>query len=186
MPDGLPGAQGEAPPRQKGRPSESTCRVPREVHTRGVRLVRYTLNTGKTVLAPRSGISRATIKAFDRLIESGPLPGCDGFRVAVDHGFGSAAIVVSNAQSPIMACGLAWTAIGEQEAWPWISGIYRLISNRVPRQPGPPREPQKPWVLPWLAVIDLDRNDAALFGDFLRCLAWAILEWVAEDGVSPG
>lgn len=122
------------------------------------------------------------MKAFDRLVEGGPLPGCAPFRVVVDHGYDSAAIVVKRGEEPIIACALAWSATGAEDAWSWIGGIYGMIADRLPRPPGPAKEARRPAVLPWLAVMNLSREDAGLFRDFVRCLAWRILGWrILED-----
>ena len=145
-------------------------------------MTHYTLNTGHAVVSPRSGVSREAIEALQPLADhGGAIPGCAPFRVAIDHGAGSAVFTIWRGAEPIVTSALAWTAEGEAEAWPAVEELYLTLSDRNPELLAPAKEASKPGSLPWLAVVLLpsllnqSRDDVGWLGDFERCMAWTIL-----------
>jgi hypothetical protein len=167
-------------------------------------MTHYTLNTGRTVAAPRSGVSREAIEALQPLIEwsrpipgcvslteqGGPIPGRSPWRVMISRGTGCALFHVWRRSYPfflapdvIVECGLAWTGEGEVGVWPAVEKIYLDLGDLCPKLFTGGEAPWKPTSLPWLAVVYLpvipelnqSRDDIGWVEDFERSLAWTIL-----------
>ena len=97
-------------------------------------------------------------------------------------GDGSRMFTLFRAADPLVTCGVAWTPAGQAEIWPALESLYLNLGDQHPELLGQACVPICPASLPWLAVVLLpaialqSRDDVGWFGDFERCLAWAMIE----------
>ena len=76
---------------------------------------------------------------------------------------------------PLLTCGVAWTADGEQEIRPQLAEIHQKLFGRTMV---PARKPaQMPWlaVAFWPSICLVPRKDIAMFAALERCFAWTLL-----------
>jgi hypothetical protein len=142
-----------------------------------------TILTGHVRTSPRSEVAAHVVSGLQVIIaKGGGAVGNTGWAVLiVERSLDGAIFDLSHRGVEVARCFLAITPASEQRLWEQASAYPTLPSVR----------PAKP-TAPWLAVgllpdgLVLLGNQPALmleFGDFERCVAWALLEGSA--GMNP-
>ena len=145
-------------------------------------MVRYTINTGRSVRQSRKGLSAKTFRALRPLVgRGGVIPEFSGFRTEVNHAPGAAMFTVWRRGKAVVTCALAWTKEGEAQAWPAITRLYFAVAELNPELVTPVRRAKQPRSRPWLAVVEMPlgnnqlRKDIRRLDRFERSMALTIL-----------
>ena len=148
-----------------------------DIHMAPQRLQHSTLNTGDLQVSLRAEYSGDAIEILRPVVAAcGSIPVAPGIRLTVAHADGGASFTVWQKKLPLLTCGVAWTADGEQEIRPQLAEIHQKLFGRTMV---PARKPaQMPWlaVAFWPSILLVPRKDIAMFAALERCFAWTLLE----------
>lgn len=150
-------------------------------------MTHVTLNTGHTVVQPRSKVLPGTIEAMQVLLPKGGnlgkvSPVFSAFRVDITPSVGTAAFTVYRGSELLVLNIVCWDATLSAKAWSLLESNYLKVSEKSWGVPLGQALPEQPATVPWLGTLllpglaMLTRDDVGWLGDFEHCLAVALSE----------
>lgn len=152
-------------------------------------MLHLTLNTGHTVVQPRSKVLPGTLEAMQVLLPAGGNLGkvaamFSAFRVKITQARGVAAFTVYRGREPIVLNVVCWDAAAAVDAWASLESTYLQVSETGATLGLGSALPERPATTPWLGTVLLPamamliRDDIGWLGDFEHCLAVLLSERV--------
>ena len=138
-------------------------------------LAQITLNTGHIRNLPLYRVEERAIETLAPLVQAGggAIPNCPGWSCKIRCNSIGAYFSISEHQSLMIVCVLAWDANAAPELW--TESVKRVLwySDSTMKMPS---------TLPWLAVnllpifISRSPSDVLILGELECCLAWTIIQ----------